>query len=177
MVYLHKRLSRRKLVSDTFDVVVRRTFPVAPEEAWRAWSESDLVKQWWGPDGFTCPMADVDLRVGGRTFVVMRAPAEFGGGDLYSTWTFTEVVPYSRIAYVFNFADQDGNRLVPADLGMGPGIPDDGEHLVTFDDLGDGRTEMIITEHGYTTEDARNLSQGGLEQCVDKMAAIFTDRA
>jgi len=78
-------------MSDTFDVVVRRTFPVPPEEAWRAWSESDLVKQWWGPDGFTCPMADVDLRVGGRTFVVMRAPAEFGGGDLYSTWTFTEV--------------------------------------------------------------------------------------
>ena len=164
-------------MSDTFDVVVRRTFPVPPEEAWRAWSESDLVKQWWGPDGFTCPMADVDLRVGGRTFVVMRAPAEFGGGDLYSTWTFTEVVPHSRIAYVFNFVDQDRNRLVPADLGMGPGIPDDGEHLVTFDDLGDGRTEMIITEHGYTTEDARNLSQGGLEQCVDKMAAIFTDRA
>lgn len=164
-------------MSDTFDVVVRRTFPVPPAEAWRAWSESDLVKQWWGPDGFTCPVADVDLRVGGRTFVVMRAPAEFGGGDHYSTWTFTEVVPYSRIAYVFNFVDQDRNRLVPADLGMGPGIPDDGEHLVTFDDLGDGRTEMIIIEHGYTTEDARNLSQGGLEQCVDKMAAIFTDRA
>jgi hypothetical protein len=78
---------------------------------------------------------------------------------------------------VFNFVDQDRNRLVPADLGMGPGIPDDGEHLVTFDDLGDGWTEMIIIEHGYTTEDARNLSQGGLEQCVDKMAAIFTDRA
>jgi uncharacterized protein YndB with AHSA1/START domain len=164
-------------MSDTFDVVVRRTFPVPPEEAWRAWSESDLVKQWWGPDGFTCPMADVDLRVGGRTFVAMRAPAEFGGGDLYSTWTFTEVVPHSRIAYVFNFADPDGNRLVPADLGMGPGIPDDGEHLVTFDDLGDGDTEMIIVEHGYATEDARNLSQAGLEQCVDKMAAIFADRA
>ncbi|HEY6812841.1 MAG TPA: SRPBCC domain-containing protein, partial [Propionibacteriaceae bacterium] len=89
-------------MSETFEVVVRRTFPVPPEEAWRAWSESDLVKQWWGPDGFTCPMADVDLRVGGRTFVAMRAPAEFGGGDLYSTWNFTDVVPHSRIAYVFN---------------------------------------------------------------------------
>jgi hypothetical protein len=74
-------------MTETFDVVVRRTFPVPPEEAWRAWSESDLVKQWWGPNGFSCPMADVDLSVGGRTFVAMRAPAEFGGGDLYSTWT------------------------------------------------------------------------------------------
>jgi len=160
-------------VGETFDVVVGRTFPVPPEQAWRAWSESDLVKQWWGPTGFSCPLADVDLRVGGRTLVVMRAPAEFGGGDMYSTWTYTEVVPPARIEYVFNFADPQGNRLVPADLGMPPGIPDDGEHVVTFDDLGEGRTEMTITEHGYTTEDARNLSQAGLEQCVDKMEAIF----
>jgi uncharacterized protein YndB with AHSA1/START domain len=39
-------------MSETFDVVVRRTFPVRPDEAWRAWSESDLVKQWWAPNGF-----------------------------------------------------------------------------------------------------------------------------
>jgi uncharacterized protein YndB with AHSA1/START domain len=54
------------------------------DEVWRAWSESDLIKQWWDPNGFSCPMADVDLSVGGRTFVAMRAPTEFGGGDLYS---------------------------------------------------------------------------------------------
>jgi uncharacterized protein YndB with AHSA1/START domain len=65
-------------MSDTFDVVVSRTFPVPPEQVWRAWSESELVKQWWGPTGWTCPVADVDLRVGGRTLVAMRAPAEFG---------------------------------------------------------------------------------------------------
>ena len=83
-------------MSDTFDVVVSRTFPVPPDQVWRAWDESDLVKQWWGPTGFSCPVADVDLRVGGRTLVAMRAPAEFGGGDMYSTWTYTEVVPHSE---------------------------------------------------------------------------------
>jgi uncharacterized protein YndB with AHSA1/START domain len=163
-------------MSETFDVVVSRTFSVSPEEAWRAWSESDLVKQWWGPTGFSCPVADVDLRVGGRTLVALRAPAEFGGGDMYSTWTFTEVVPYEHIAYVFNVADPQGNRLLPADLGIPPGTPDDGEHLVTFDDLGEGRTKMTVVEGGYATEDARNLSQAGLEQCIDKMEAIFDSR-
>ena len=53
------------------------------------------------------------------------------------------------------------------------GIPDDGEHAVVFEDLDDGRTVMTIVEHGYTLEEARDLSQAGLEQCVDKMAAIF----
>ena len=91
-------------MTDTFDVVVSRILPVPPEQAWHAWSDADLVKQWWGPTGFSCPSADVDLRVGGRTLVAMRAPAEFGGADMYSTWTYTEVVPHSRIAYVFNLA-------------------------------------------------------------------------
>ena len=161
-------------MSDTFDVVVSRTFPVPPEHAWRAWSEADLVKRWWGPAGFSCPTADVDLRVGGRTLVAMRAPAELGGEDMYSTWSSTDVVPYSRIAYVFNFADPQGNRLVPADLGMPPGIPDDGQHVVTFSKAGAGRTTMTVVEHGYSREETRDLSKAGLEQCVDKMAAIFT---
>jgi hypothetical protein len=51
-----------------------------------------------------------------------------------------------------------------------------GEHVVSFDDLGDGRTQMTMVEYGYTTEDARNQSQAGLEQCVDKMAAIFASQ-
>jgi uncharacterized protein YndB with AHSA1/START domain len=160
-------------MTDTFEVVVSRILPVPPEQAWRAWSEADLVKQWWGPTGFSCPSADVDLRVGGRALVAMRVPAEFGGADMYSTWNYTEVVPHSRIAYVFNFADPQGNRLLPADLGMPSGIPDDGQHAVIFEDLGDGRTVMTIVEQGYTVEETRDLSQDGLEQCVDKMAAIF----
>jgi hypothetical protein len=32
---------------------------------------------------------------------------------------------------------------------------------------------MTVVEHGYTNEEARNISQVGLEQCVDKMAAIY----
>ena len=42
-----------------------------------------------------------------------------------------------------------------------------------FEDLDDGRTVMTIVEHGYTLEEARDLSQAGLEQCVAKMEAIF----
>jgi hypothetical protein len=33
---------------------------------------------------------------------------------------------------------------------------------------------MTVVEHGYSREEVRDLSQAGLEQCVDKMAAIFT---
>ncbi|WP_210481015.1 SRPBCC domain-containing protein [Naasia sp. SYSU D00948] len=160
---------------ETFDVDVTRTFDAPVDRVWRAWSEADEVKKWWGPDGFTCPVAEVDLRVGGRALVAMRAPAEYGGRDYYNTWNYTLVEPHSRIEYVSNFADEEGNRRTPADLGLPPGIPDDGRHEVEFRDLGGGRTEMRMVEHGYATAEVRDQSRTGLDQCLDKMARSFSD--
>ena len=52
------------------------------------------------------------------------------------------------------------------------GVPDAGEHEVVLTPLDDGRTRLEMTERGYTTEEARDMSRGGLEQCLDKMAAL-----
>jgi uncharacterized protein YndB with AHSA1/START domain len=158
----------------TFDVEVTRTFDAPIDRVWQAWADPAEVMKWWGPQGFTCPVAEVDLRPGGRALVAMRAPAEYGGGDLYSTWNFTAVEPGARLMYVFNFADPNGGRLTPAQVGLPPGIPDDGEHVVEFRDVGDGRTELRMVEHGYTSAEARDQSKVGLEQCLDKMEASFS---
>jgi uncharacterized protein YndB with AHSA1/START domain len=160
------------------DLIVTRIFEAPVEQVWKAWVEPEMVRQWWGPTGFTCPLAEMDFREGGKSLVCMRAPKEFGGQDMYSTWTYTKIVPNERIEYTFNFADQDGHKLTPAQVGLPAGIPEDGRHVVTFKELGDpstglrvGRTEMTMTEHGYTTDQTHDLSKAGLEQCLDKMAA------
>jgi uncharacterized protein YndB with AHSA1/START domain len=115
----------------------------------------------------------MDFRVGGVSLVCMRAPAEYGGQDMYHTWTYTRIDPHERIEFVSNFADKDGTPLDPAAAGVPPGVPYDVPHVVTFKARGDGRTELTVTEHGYTSEQARELSKMGMEQCLDKMAAIF----
>jgi uncharacterized protein YndB with AHSA1/START domain len=118
-------------------------------------------------------VAEMDFRVGGASLVCMRAPAEYGGQDFYNTWTYTTIDPHERIEFVSNFADEDGTHIDRAALGMPPGVPFDVPHVITFEAAGEGRTEMTVTEHGYTTEQARDLSRAGMEQCLDKMAAIF----
>ena len=155
------------------NVVVTRVFDAPVEQVWKAWFASDYVRQWWGPEGFTCPVAKMDFREGGASLICMRAPQEYGGQDMYSTWTYTKLVPNERIEYIFNFADKDGNKLTPAQAGLPPGIPEDGHHVVTIKALGGNKTEMTMTEHGYTTDQAHDLSKAGLEQCLDKMAAMF----
>jgi len=155
------------------DVVVTRVFDAPVSEVWKAWVEPEMVKQWWGPDGFTCPDADMDFREGGTSLVCMRAPKEYGGQDMYNTWTYKKIIPNARVEYTFNFSDKDGNKLNPAQLGIPAGVPEDGHHVVTFRDAGNNGTEMTVTEHGYTSDQAHHLSKLGLEQCLDKMAAIF----
>ena len=153
------------------NVVVTRIFDAPVEQVWKAWVDPEMVMQWWGPTGFTCPLARMDFREGGTSLVCMRAPKEFGGQDMYNTWTYSSIVPMERFEYVFRFSDKDGNTMDPVDVGMPPGIPRDGHHVVTFKDLSDSVTEMTVTEHGYTSDQVADMSKAGLEQCLDKMAA------
>mgnify|MGYP000175569764 CR=1 FL=1 len=53
-------------MADSYDVTSAREFAVPATEVWRAWSDPEYVRQWWGPDGFTSPSADLDFRVGGQ---------------------------------------------------------------------------------------------------------------
>jgi uncharacterized protein YndB with AHSA1/START domain len=157
-----------------YDVVSGRVFDAPVEQVWNAWRDAESVRRWWGPLGFTAPVARMDFRVGGTSLVAMRPPAEFGGPDLYNTWTYSAIVPHERMEFVVHFADADGRRIDPAQIGLPPGIPDGVPHVVTFRPLGPRQTEMIVTEYGYTNEQTRDFSQSGLEQVLDKLAASLT---
>ena len=157
----------------TKDLVVTRTFDAPVDEVWRYWADSEKVKQWWGPKGFTTPVAEMDFREGGASLVCMRAPKEFGGQDMYNIWTYTKILPMERIEFILNFADKDGNKHDPAKMGMPPGIPKDVRHVVTFKAVGDNKTEMTVTEYGYASDQVVEMSKQGLEQCLDKMAAAL----
>ena len=157
------------------NVVVTRVFDAPVEQVWKAWSEPEYVMQWWGPTGFTCPLAEMDFREGGTSLVCMRAPKEFGGQDLYNTWTYKKIVPMQRIEYILNFTNKEGKAFDPAQMGFPAGVPKEVLNVNTFKDLGNGKTELTITEHGYTSDQAHDISKAGLEQCLDKMAAIFVE--
>jgi uncharacterized protein YndB with AHSA1/START domain len=154
----------------TFDVVLTRTFDAPLALVWQAWSDAEQVMRWWGPTYFTSPLCRMDFREGGTTLVCMRTP---DGHDMYNTWNYTKIVPMQRIEYIVNFSDKDGNKFNPADMGMPPGIPMSVPHVVTFYALSDNKTEITISESGYTSAQIVNLSRQGLEQCLDKMAASF----
>lgn len=155
------------------DLIVTRVLDAPVEEVWKAWSDPGYVMQWWGPAGFTCPVAEMDFREGGTSLVCMRAPEAFGGQDMYNTWAYENIEPMERIEFILNHADEDGNRIDPATMGLPVTPPEDVRHVITFKAVGDDETEMTVTEYGYTSDRNFDLSKAGLEECLDKMAAIF----
>jgi uncharacterized protein YndB with AHSA1/START domain len=158
-------------MSATHNMVVTRVFDAPVERVWKAWSESEQVRRWWGPTGFTCPVANMDFNEGGTSLVCMRAPAEYGGQDMYNTWTYQKITPMERIEFIHHFADKDGNKVAPSAHGLPPEIPFEVPHVLTLKAIGSNQTEFTVTEYGYPSAQIVEMSKGGMEQCLDKLAA------
>lgn len=155
------------------DLVFVRVFDVPVEELWKSWSESDYVMQWWGPNGFSSPLAKMDFREGGSSLICMRAPQEFGGQDTYNTWNYTRIVPKQAIEYTLSFCDPQGKKVDPTALGLPEEMPQDVRHRIAFKPLSDGKTELTVTEFDWPMVPMREMSKMGMEQCLDKIAAIY----
>jgi uncharacterized protein YndB with AHSA1/START domain len=84
------------------EVTLERTYDASPETVWRAWTDPEMIKQWWGPDNVIIPECTVDLRVGGKIYIVMEAGEAMGpykGTQWPMLGEFTTIVPNSQLSY------------------------------------------------------------------------------
>ena len=85
-------------------------------------------------------------------------------------WQYRKIVPLQLIEFIQNFSDKDGKKANPAEHGLPADFPQDVRSTVVFKSLDKNRTEMTVTEYGYTSNVQFELSKAGLEECLDKMA-------
>jgi CubicO group peptidase (beta-lactamase class C family) len=149
----------------TKDITVTRTYDAPADKVWAALTTEAGVKTWWGPNGYTAPVAKMDVREGGTTLVAMRGP---DGVDIYMTWVYSKVVPGERLEYVQNLSTADGGPIDPAVHNLPPEFPRDTTAVVTLAEK-DGKTELTFVEHTTTSEFMMQMSEMGLEQCLDKL--------
>ncbi|HLZ17750.1 MAG TPA: SRPBCC domain-containing protein [Cyclobacteriaceae bacterium] len=154
-------------------IEVTKIFNAPVEMVWEVWVNPELVKRWWGPKHFISPMAKIDFREGGKSIVSMKAPKEMGDQEFYSIWEYIKIIPLQTIEFIQNLADKDGNKTDPKKVGMPPDFPMDIRTVVTFRELANDQTEMTVTEYADMGT-MSNFAQLGLEQSLEKMAAIFS---
>ncbi len=154
-------------------ITVNRIFDSLPEDVWKLWSESENVKQWWGPDSFTCPLATMDFREGGISLVAMKYPEEMGDQISYCIWAYTSILPFKCIEYIQNLSDKNGVKQNPVSVSMPSDFPEDVRTVVEFIAFENGKTEVIITEYADFGQ-MTHFAKLGLEQCIDKAKLILT---
>ena len=153
-------------------IVATRTFNAPLKLVWKIWTDPDLIMRWWGPAKFTCTLAKLDFREGGRSLVNMKAPKEMGGQEWFSIWDYKQIVPLQSIEFIQNLADKDGNKMSPVKVGMPADFPEDVRTVVLFKSLGENKTEMSITQYADMGQ-MSEFAKLGLEQSADKMIQLF----
>lgn len=150
------------------EVVIVRYFDAPAEQVWKAWTQPERMKQWWGPKTFTTPVARIDFLVGGKYLIDMRGP---DGKDYWSTGTYKEIVPMKKIVVTDSFADENGKVVSASYYGMDPSFPLEAEVILTFEEIGD-RTKFTIRYPdlgGLNDKDLEGMKQGWNES-FDKLA-------
>ena len=144
-------------------VVIERVFDAPVDLIWQLWTQPEHFKKWYGPKGFTVPVAEMDVRVGGKRLICMESPD--GSMKMWTTGEYTEIVPNERIVYTESMADENGNVVSSSAQGTKDGPPATTEVIVVLEEL-DGRTRMIMTHAGVPAD---SRAGDGWTQAFDKM--------
>jgi len=91
-------------------ITVTREFAALPEQVWSAWTESELLDQWWAPKPFASRTKVMDFRVGGRRFYAMVSP---DGQERWGLQKYTSISPKTNFKMLNAFADKDENPELP----------------------------------------------------------------
>lgn len=87
-------------------VALERVFAAPTHLVWKMWTDPLSFKAWYGPAGATMPVAELDVRPGGRRRVCMAG----GPTEMWFTGKHLEVSEPIRLVYTETIADEHGNR-------------------------------------------------------------------
>jgi len=88
-------------------LTLSRSYPVAPERVWRAWTDPETLRTWWGPGKEPVSLAELDVRVGGRFRIVFGGP---DGKAHECAGVYREVVPNRKLAFTWTWPNSTPER-------------------------------------------------------------------
>jgi uncharacterized protein YndB with AHSA1/START domain len=138
-------------------LVLTRTIAAPREKVFSAWTDPAILKQWWaaGP-GFTPTVAEVDLRVGGRYRLGMRAPD--AQVDYVVAGTYRVVQRPARLVYTWAWEGTAGPETVVT---------------VEFHDRGP-QTEVVLRHEQFAGANDRDQHAAGWGGCLEGLARVLT---
>jgi uncharacterized protein YndB with AHSA1/START domain len=133
---------------------LQRFIPASPERVFRAWTDPDEIKLWWGPVGVRCVCAEVDLRVGGRYRIGNELP---DGSVLWIAGNFEVIESPQLLVYTWIVENE---------------CPSMERVKVQFEQHDPG-TDVLITHERIATKALSEQHQQGWVGCLDSLFNFF----
>ncbi len=144
------------------ELVISRIIEATPRRLYRAWTEPEILKQWFAPAPWTTPMAELDVRPGGSSLVVMRGP---DGTEFPCPGVYLEAV--------------ENKRLVSTDAYTRAWEPSQKPFMtliLTFEEVAAGKTRYTARILHWTVADREAHEKMGFHsgwaQTTDQLAAL-----
>jgi uncharacterized protein YndB with AHSA1/START domain len=134
------------------EIRIERYFDAPRELVFQAFTDPELIPEWWGPRGTTTVVDTMDVRAGGSWRVVLTAE---DGGENAFRGTYREVSPPERIVQTFEWEGMPGHVAV---------------ETVTFEEVGD-RTKITNVSLFHTTEERDGMLSSGMESGMNETYA------
>lgn len=143
------------------DLILTRLIDAPREKVYRAWTEPELLKQWFAPLPYTTTVAETDVRPGGASLFVMRGP---DGREFPNPGVYLEVVPNQRIVATDAFT-----------TAWEPSEKPFMTLILTFEDEG-GKTRYTARVKHWTIADREAHEKMGFHEgwpiCTEQLAAL-----
>ena len=128
---------------------------------YRCWTEPALLKQWFAPKPYATPLAEMDVRPGGSSLIMMRGP---DGQDMANRGVYLDVVPNERLVLTDAFTE-----------AWQPSAKPFMTVILTFEKQGEKTLYTARVRH-WTVEDREAHEKMGFHVgwgiCTDQLAAL-----
>lgn len=138
-------------------LTLTRHYPVAPEKVWRAWTDAETLKKWWGPQpGEPVSAAELDVRVGGRFRIVFGGPQ---GTEHECAGTYKEVTAPRKLVFTWHWPRTTPERV----------------SLVTIEFRAAGKgTDLVFRHEQFSSEEARDGHLRGWTAALDELQTFLS---
>ncbi|AHV99595.1 SRPBCC domain-containing protein [Paenibacillus sp. 7124] len=142
------------------ELVLERVFDAPRELVFKAFSEAEHLKHWWGPRGWTLPVCNIDFRPGGVWHYCMKCVDEkqgdFYGMESWGKAVYEEIVEPESIVYTDYFSDAEGN--------VTDGMPSSQITMIFVEQ--EGKTKVISRGRFESAEALKTVMEMGMEQGI-----------
>jgi ABC-type polysaccharide/polyol phosphate transport system ATPase subunit/uncharacterized protein YndB with AHSA1/START domain len=138
------------------EITITRVLAAPRELAWRAWTEPEQLARWSVKRGWIAPLETITMEVRPGGAFRLTVVHDEDGSEVTTRGVYREVVEPERLVVE-----------EPADDAWHEGAM----NTMTFTDLGDGRTEMVLHTTIQTTDKMRRPAEAALASSLDRLAA------